>query len=245
RAKEIAERFDNVTVQKHSRGHDIYFGTIKGYDDNIIEVASVSSGMGTPSVDIILNELIRLGAKRFLRVGTSGSLQYQKTKLGDLVIANGAVRDEGASLAYLPPEFPAIASFEMLRCAYLASRKLNMKSKTHIGTLHTKDSLYAREFKSGPSEKENARYHEILQDAGIIASEMEASVLFVICACYNQKLQKYGEGYAFRIFAGAVCAIVSNGPDWVDEKQIPKITKDLIDLSVETILQLDQYERSK
>src|SRR5262245_18673294 len=70
RAKAIAEYFTNTIVKTHPRGHHLYLGEIEG-TNGPIEVATISSGMGCPSMEIILHELFHLGAKRFLRVGTA------------------------------------------------------------------------------------------------------------------------------------------------------------------------------
>ena len=48
-----------------------------------------------------------------VRLGTSGAMQ-EHTRVGDLVIANGAVRQEGTSLEYMPIEYPAVGSADMV-----------------------------------------------------------------------------------------------------------------------------------
>ena len=53
-----------------------------------IQVATLASGMGCPSMEIFLHELFQLGAKRFLRIGTAGSLQPW-IKTGQLINAQG------------------------------------------------------------------------------------------------------------------------------------------------------------
>merc|ERR1712137_1438515 len=112
--------------------------------------------MGCPSVDIVVTELIKLGAKRFIRVGTAGSLQPHTIRVGDVVIASAAVRDEGTSRHYAPIEFPAIAAPTMVQALKHAagdvsqtSEFMKSGSKIYCGIVHTKDSLYAREFGEG------------------------------------------------------------------------------------------------
>src|SRR5476651_2489588 len=100
RAKEIAQHFDNLVTKSHHRAHNVYLGTLS-CDGKIIDVATVSTGMGCPSMEIILHELFHLGAKRFLRVGTAGSLQPW-IKIGSIVNALASVRDENTSTRYLP-----------------------------------------------------------------------------------------------------------------------------------------------
>lgn len=238
RAKQISERFSNVTIKEHSRRHNLYKGTIER-DGQKIDVASISSGMGTPSLDIICNELLHLGARRFLRVGTAGLVQPAYMKPGDLVIGTGSVRDDGASKTYVPPEFPAIASLEMINAALRASKKV--KNTVHAGILHSKDSLFAREFGQGTMSQENKRYMEILKDAGVVASEMESAMLFILAEIWDHKMKKEKKG---RVFAGALCAVVGEGENFGSKEAIAKMTDDLIDLSIETYLELFKGEKA-
>ena len=113
RAASIAEHFSDGWVKEHSRRHNFYAGTLN-LESKPVDVAVVATGMGCPSVDIIVNELIRLGARRLLRVGTAGSLQPGRIPIGSIVVASAAVRDEGASRLYMPTEVPAVASAAMI-----------------------------------------------------------------------------------------------------------------------------------
>jgi len=81
RAADIASNFSDMGVKQHSRRHNFYYGTLE-IDGMPVDVATVATGMGCPSVDIIVTELIRLGARRLLRVGTAGSLQPGRVPLG-------------------------------------------------------------------------------------------------------------------------------------------------------------------
>ncbi len=240
RAREIAQHFSNLKVKEHSRAHHLYLGTIER-DGHKIDVASISSGMGTPSLDIICNELIKLGAKRFLRVGTSGSLQPDK-KVGDFVIATASVRDEGASRCYVPLEVPAVASLDMVYASKLAAERLKFDEKVHTGIIHSKDSLYAREFGEGPLAKQNKAYMEILEDAGVLASEMEASLLFILTNLADHHLRTQGKGNGFRALAGALCSIVGVGPLWATKEEMKKMTMELTDLSIQTYIELSKLE---
>lgn len=179
RAKLIADRFERKQIFPSERGHDIHIGVLN-VGGTTIDVGAVSTGMGCPSLGIVVNELVMLGVKRFLRIGTAGSLCPKVVKAGDTVISTGAVRDEGASCAYGPLGFPAIASFPMVNALIQASCSAKLKHPVHIGIVHSKDSLHAREFLLGPMRMENDRYMKTLSDLGVLASEMEASHLFVL-----------------------------------------------------------------
>ena len=56
---------------------------------------------------IAVEELFAIGVRSMIRIGSCGSLQ-KEVKIGDLIIVNGAVRDDGASKSYIDPIFPAV-----------------------------------------------------------------------------------------------------------------------------------------
>ena len=74
-------------------------------------VTASAFGMGGPIAAIVLHELFDLGVRRFLRIGTA--MVMPPAKLGDLVLADGAVRGEGTSLTYAPIGYPAVADFDL------------------------------------------------------------------------------------------------------------------------------------
>ncbi|MBU1628826.1 MAG: nucleoside phosphorylase, partial [Gammaproteobacteria bacterium] len=230
RAKQIADHFSSVTVKESSRAHNLYLGEIE-HEGTKIEVASVATGMGTPSVDIIMNELIKLGAKRFLRVGTAGLLQPEFMRLGDFVIGLGAVRDEGASRNYVPLEFPAIASPEMVQALVEAARELNFPEQCHVGLMHSKDSLFAREFGEGAMAESNHAYVNILRRAGVLASEMEASHLFTLSQLFDAQLRIKGKGCRYRILSGAICLMISDGPGFVSGEPLRQGIEKVIEIT--------------
>ncbi|TFH03707.1 MAG: uridine phosphorylase, partial [Spirochaetales bacterium] len=202
RAAAISEHFTNRGVREHSRRHNFYFGTLVTGDSRI-EVATVATGMGCPSVDIIVNELVRLGARRLLRVGTSGSLQPGRIPIGSIVIATAAARDEGTTRHYMPMEVPAVASVEMVRAAQRACAVCGVE-RSFTGIVHTKDSLFARELDAGPRTVENERFMKLMTQSGVLASEMEAAMLFTLAQVYTQELLGDDGPSAISVEAGAV-----------------------------------------
>ncbi len=242
RAASISEHFKNRKVKEHSRGHNFYMGTLE-HEGQKIDVGSISSGMGTPSLDIILTELLKLGGKRFLRVGSCGSLQHDRVKIGDFVIITGAVRDDGASRCYMPTEYPAIASIDMVLASVKACKKLEFNNKTHLGLMHSKDSLYGREFEEGPLASQNTQYMKVLMDAGVLASEMESSMLFTLAALHENELLKQKKKN-YKILAGTICFIISAGPGFADEKNIKKYTEELTEMAKHTFFELNKNENN-
>src|SRR5438552_11300105 len=86
RAKYIAETYlDNAVERNTERGMLGYTGEFEGRP-----VSVQATGMGCPSAAIVIEELVQLGVKRMLRVGTCGGLQPD-LQLGDLIVALAAI----------------------------------------------------------------------------------------------------------------------------------------------------------
>ncbi len=235
RAETIAQFFSKTKVYSHPRHHNLYTGTIDSPSGEI-DVGVIATGMGAPSVDIIVQELYHLGGKRFIRIGTAGSFQPEYIRAGSLVIPTAAVRDEGTSSNYIPLEIPAVASPEIVQAAVQAMNNLKI-TNYFTGTVHTKDSLFAREFKSGPLASEHWRYTKILHDAGIIASEMECSLLFTLGAVMTQeqimKTKQYPVTNKQKILTGAILSIIGDDDPFSD----PDIAAKTVDLSIQAGLE--------
>ncbi|MFZ9035698.1 MAG: hypothetical protein ACO2ZM_06240 [Francisellaceae bacterium] len=240
RARQISDFFNDVTaVRRCSRGHDLYLGTITR-DGITIDVGAISTGMGTPSVDIILNELLKLGGRKFLRLGTCGLLQPEFMKGGDLAIATAAVRDDHATRCYVPSEYPATVAYEMQLAASMAVANSSSGRKAHFGLVHTKSSLYAREFRQGALAGENSAYMDMLTRAGVIASEMEAAMLFVLANMADSLRKDRDPKSPQRVFAGTMCAVLGEGDDFGDKAEVTHMIEDLIELGIATFIELNK-----
>jgi len=201
RAAGIAEHFGDRRVVPGTRGFDVHLGVLR-FEERVVDVGAVATGMGCPSIDIVVTELIALGARRFLRVGTAGTLGGDRVKTADVVIATGSVRDAAACDAYAPREVPALAHIDMVLALKQAAQRLALDTVTHVGLVHTKDSLYAREYGFGPLAERHAEYMTVLERCGVLASEMEAAQLFLLAQVYSSAAEP--------IIAGAVLGIVGD-----------------------------------
>ena len=173
RCKAIAQHFDDPKMMADQREYVTYTGYLEGE-----KVSVTSTGIGGPSAAIAMEELARLGAHTFIRVGTSGGMDINVMG-GDVVIASGAIRMDGTGREYAPIEFPAVANYDVVTALVAASRKL--KQKYHVGVCQCKDSFYG--------QHEPGRMpvsHELLNNwqawlrAGALTSEMESATLFVV-----------------------------------------------------------------
>lgn len=234
RARDIADHFEKVTVKEHERGQHLYLGTIKS-EGKKIDVAAIASGMGCPSTEIYVHELFNLGVKRFLRVGTAGTLQPSIVNVGSIVNVQASVRDEGTSLNYAPLELPAIASIELVTSVLVAAEKLNLSEEIHTGIVQCKGSLYARELSAGPRAAENQSYLNLLAQSGVLATEMETATLFIQSQLYNYQLMQEGDLPQHRVLAGAILAIIGTTDHLGTTSLATHAIQDSVELALETI----------
>lgn len=169
RATRIAELFDGGLEQSRlvneHRGMLGYTGTYQGKP-----VSVQTSGMGTPSISIIVEELLNLGARRLVRVGTTGGIG-RGVRAADIVIATAAAPVDGATATYLhgDPYAPA-ADFELTRALVDAARAKGVEP--HIGMVATVDVFY------NPDDDYVTKWRA----RNILGFEMEAAALFYLAS---------------------------------------------------------------
>jgi purine-nucleoside phosphorylase len=118
----------------------------------------------------VTEELIQLGARNLLRIGTCGGYS-RELRLGDLVIATAATPNDGtvSSITQGLPYAPA-AHFDMIHAAHHAAERAGRR--TFVGPIVSSDLFY-------DPEEEPAR---LWGDLGVLAVEMEAAAIFTIAA---------------------------------------------------------------
>ena len=171
----IAKYFDEPLLVGDSREFVTYTGYLDG-----VKVSVTSTGIGGPSASIAMEELVKCGARTFIRVGTCGGMDIN-VKGGDLVIASGAIRFEGTSKEYAPIEFPAVADIEIVNALIKASKKLQFNY--HVGVVQCKDSFYGQHRpETLPNSFELINKWDAWVKLGTKASEMESAALFVVAS---------------------------------------------------------------
>ncbi len=190
RCSAIAKHFDDPVLVASNREYTTYTGTLDG-----VKVSVVSTGIGGASTAIAVEELVKIGAKTFIRVGTCGGMSVN-VKINDIVIANSAIRFDGTSKEYMPIEFPAVADFTVLSAIVQAAQQKDCRY--HIGPVHCKDSFYGQhEPETKPISYELVNKWEAWKKGGALASEMESSTLFIL-------------GSILKVRTGTVLAVAGN-----------------------------------
>lgn len=163
RLDRIAECLEEVEELAYNREYRSLRGVYKG-----VSVMAVSTGIGGASTTIAVEELARIGAKAMIRIGSCGALK-KGIRLGDLILVNGAVRDDGASVTYVDSIYPAIPDTELLVACMKSAKELG--AKTHVGIARSHDSFYIDD------EEAVSTYWG---ERGVLGSDMETAALFVV-----------------------------------------------------------------
>lgn len=181
RADQIAESLDGAEEIGRYREYVTYRGSHNG-----VPVAVASHGVGAAGAAVCFEELCRAGARTIIRVGTAGGLQDDVLD-GHVVIATGAVRDDGVTDRLVPLSYPAVPSYEIVRS--LSAQAGGVDVTTHEGVVLTSALFHPHDILGNS--------WDLWQRAGVVAIEMECAALFVIASVYG-------------IDAGAVLAIDGN-----------------------------------
>ncbi|MFP8952584.1 nucleoside phosphorylase [Natrialbaceae archaeon A-arb3/5] len=192
RLETIVEHWDDHEFRAHHREYRTATGTYEG-----TPLSVTSTGIGSPSAAIAVEELARAGCETFIRVGSCGAIQPEMT-VGDLVITTGAVRQEGTSDEYVREDYPAVADHEVVSALIAAADRLDYDY--HTGLTMSADSFYAGQGRPGYDGFEAAGSADLVEqlvDANVKNIEMEASVICTLANVYGLR-------------AGAVCTVYAD-----------------------------------
>jgi len=191
RVPALAGVWDEWKEVAHHREYRSASGTYMG-----VPLGACSTGIGGPSTEIALNELAAIGCDTFIRLGTTGGLQ-EYIRAGDVVISTAAVRWDGASDSYAPPEYPAVSSYEVVLALIQACEKLGLTY--HLGISASTSSFYAGQSRPSFGDYEGGVPGRVdrAQAMGVTNFEMEAATIFTLCSLFNLR-------------AGAACVVVAD-----------------------------------
>jgi uridine phosphorylase len=179
RVDRIAGQCTNAETVAENREYKLVNAEYEG-----TPVTICSTGIGSPSAAIAVEELAAVGVETFIRVGTTGALQ-SGIEIGDMVVATGAAKDEGTTGRYESDAVPAVPEYEVLSALVDGAEKND--EDVHVGPVATDDAFYA----------ETEEYVDSWEAAGVLAVEMEAAAIFTLAR---------RKGLA----AGAICTVDGN-----------------------------------
>ncbi len=209
RAERVASFFDEVTIDRRNREFVTLTGVHRG-----LPMTVMGTGMGAGSTEIAVVELCAcVDDPVMIRCGSSGALQ-EGMNLGDLVITQGALRMEAASLHFVDAGYPAVADPQVILALAQAAEEVGRP--VHLGITATAPGFY------GAQGRRNKRFPpkdpgivDRLASQGVRNLEMEASTLLTLAS-------------VGRFAAGAVCAVYATR---VDNRCIDKEAKDAAELA--------------
>lgn len=169
RAMAIASLFDGgLAAARLVNDHRLLFGYTGTYHG--VSVSVQTTGIGAPAAAVVVEELLRLGARRLVRVGTCGGIG-RGIRTGDLVIATAAAPFDGTTTTYLHGEpYAPAADFTLVRALVDAAQA--ERAASHVGPVCTVDVFY----------NPDADYFSRWAARGVLAFEMETSAIFFLAA---------------------------------------------------------------
>ncbi len=226
RIKRIVKYWDEAKEIVFNREFLTYTGMYKG-----IPISATSTGIGSPSAAIAVEELSNVGAKVFIRVGTCGALK-KEIQPGNLIIPSRALRNEGTTPEYVESGFDAVPAPEVFDALQQAAKELG--KVYFVGVNRTHDAFYepAQNF---------LRLTEIpeYKSGVLVSSEMECSTVFVTARLRGLK-------------AGAVLAVntsepleeIAKNPDLIYHLETSPKADDGIDATIQVALKaIEELEK--
>ena len=224
RVPKMSELWDESREIAAYREHVTHTGKIRGMD-----ISACSTGAGGGSTASALEELAEVGAKKFIRVGTTSAIQPH-IRPGDLIISSGAVRYDGTSENYVNLNYPAIADYEVVAALVEACERLGLTY--HVGITATAASFFCGQNRPGFGGYRQSWFEDRYQDlraANVVNYEMEAATVLTLSSL-------------FKIKAGAIFAVIGNR---VTDEFVYGGVENSIAAATEAAIILDEWEQLK
>lgn len=189
----IAEHLDGASEVAYQREFRSYLGEVDGEP-----ILVTSTGCGGPSVSVCVEELAQIGVETFIRVGSTGAIQ-EFINVTDIVISHAAVRLDGASRSFAPPEYPAVSDLDVTNALVQTATKIGVPF--HVGITASTDTFYQGQERydsfTGFVPRHLRGSLKEWQSLNVLNFEMEAATLFTMCNVLGLR-------------AGTVCGVVAN-----------------------------------
>lgn len=145
-----------------------------GRDGNMINASAngitiINFGMGSPNAAIIMDILAAIKPQAVLFLGKCGGLRADKNKVGDYILPSAAIRGEGTSNDYFPPEIPAMPAFNLQRS--VSSNIRDFGKDYWTGTVYTTNRRVW---------EHDEKFKDYLRSTRAMAIDMETATLFSV-----------------------------------------------------------------
>ncbi|HKK69096.1 MAG TPA: AMP nucleosidase [Bacteroidales bacterium] len=204
---------------------------VRGLDANMPNATAngitiINFGMGSPNAATIMDLLSAIHPQAVLFLGKCGGLK-KKNQLGDLILPIAAIRGDGTSDDYLPPEVPALPAFSLQRA--VSSTIRDHKRDYWTGTVQTTNRRVW---------EYDGRFKKYLRKTRAMAVDMETATIFIT-------------GFANGIPSGALL-LVSDQPmistgiktDSSDKSVTEKYVNDHLQIGIDSLKELINQGRS-
>ena len=174
RVEVLKDMLDQPQHVAFAREFNTYTGTHQG-----IRITVTSTGIGSPTAAIAMEEMYQAGMKVAIRMGTIMGLRDDL--LGKFIIPTGSMREEATSQTYVPLSFPALADLELVNCMNQAV--LANGQAYDNGVTCTMDGFYSQMRQTDFSRKLDLDVQDTFIDLkryGIVGIDMESSVILTL-----------------------------------------------------------------
>ncbi len=181
-AKVIASYLENPILVADTKMFITYTGKYKS-----TPITVCSTGSGAPDTELALSDFFRFtDADTFIRLGTSGTY-FEHIHVGDLIIAEGAVRDEGCTKSYVKSIYPAVSDYWVTTSLIEAAKSLN--HRYHLGITLSTDSIYCGQGRPLVNyvQEEHKNIPSYWKNAGILNFERETSCILTLSRLLNKR----------------------------------------------------------
>lgn len=169
RSQKLLGVLDNPAKNFAFMDYEMHTGTHKGR-----RVTVGNGGRYAPDTAMTTEILCAGGVESLVRLGSCGALQ-KEIKIGDLIIATGAVRGEGTTSYYVAKNFSTVSHPDIVRALEQAAKSL--KVRYHLGWVYTTDALF----------QETPELIQELEEQGISGIDMVTSAFLTIAQVRQKK----------------------------------------------------------
>lgn len=191
RIERLGRCLDKVTVRRKHREYLTITGTYQN-----IAVSGLATGIGAAASVIAVVEAVQCQPQAtFIRLGSCGSLQPH-IQVGDVVISSRALRRDGVTHFYAPPEIEAVADPEVTAALTAAARQLGIVQ--HTGLTCTAADFYHAQGRPAPGfGGADASLLSRLQAQGVLNLEMEMAVYLTLARVCQHPIRAGGCAVVF------------------------------------------------